>query len=238
MTPALTQIPEFPVYGLSASIPCERWLDGWTAQNGRRGPQRLWQVDLAHGDRPDQPDRPDAGRRRIVVVVSDAKLRATTTGQPSTGLRDVALRALRGAYSLTGLSANAVALQGENARFETGRPLDELGWIRFRAVVESQTREFLTRTVGLAWAAAVDLGEVAVGMYGIGATVDECILARVNDRLADYQPLPAPEPVAQRPTAPELTAPDFQQYSIQRVAFVADRTAEPALGRPRHQRVR
>jgi hypothetical protein len=232
MTAALAQIPEFPVYGLSASIPCERWLDGWTAQNGRRGPQRLWQVDLGHGD---------PVRHTTIVVVSDAKLRPLANGQPSTGLRDAAVRALRGAYSLTGLSANVAALQGENARFESGRPLDELGWIRFRSVVESQTREFFTRTVGLAWAAAVDLGETAVGMYGIGTTVDECVLARVNDRLADYQPLPAPEPVVALPAAPIPAGPDLsaQQYSIQRVAFVADRTPEATLAAgPRHQRRR
>jgi hypothetical protein len=226
---ALEQSPQFPVFGLSASFPGRRWLDGWTAQAGRRGASRLWQIDLGHHH---------LERESTVVVVSDAKLRASSAGQPSTGLRDAAARALRGAYALSGLSANITALRGESARLESARPLDELGWIRFRTVVESQTREFVTRTVGLAWAAAVDLDDCAVGMYGIGATLDECVLARVNDRLSDYQPLPTDEPALHLPTVADLSESDFKKYSIQRVAFVAERTVEPVAAGPRHQRAR
>jgi hypothetical protein len=240
----LHERPEFPVFGLSAAFPGMRWLDGWTAQGARRGTTRLWQVDLGHC-------RPE--RNSTVIVVSDAKLRASSSGQPSTGLRDAAVRALRGAYALSGLSGNVVALRGESARLESARPLDELGWIRFRSVVESETREFVTRTVGLAWAAAVDLGDVAVGMYGIGATLDECVLARVNDRLGDYQPLPDDQAQIRLPAVPDLSESDFQKYSVERVAYIAQQTsaqqtsgpqtaAEPTLGagpaRPRHQRVR
>jgi hypothetical protein len=231
---ALPESPQFPVFGLSAAFPGRRWLDGWTAQNGRttqngRGANRLWQVDLGHN----HPERAS-----VVVVVSDAKLRALSTGQPSTGLRDAATRALRGAYALSGLSGNVTALRGESARLESARPLDELGWIRFRSVVESETREFVTRTVGLAWAAAVDLGDVAVGMYGIGATLDECVLARVNDRLGDYQPVPDDQLAVQLPAVPDLSESDFQKYSIERVAIVAEQTLMPPPSGPRHQRVR
>jgi len=215
---ALPPRPDFPVYGLSAAFPGQRWLEGSTTQKARRGADRLWQIELGHTN---------PLRHTTVIVVSDAKLPPLATGQPGTGLRDAATRALRGAYELTGLSGNAVALQGEAARLESARPLDELGWIRFRAVVESQTHEFVTRTVGLAWAAAVDLGDAAVGMYGIGATLDECVLARVNDRLEDYQPLPQVDelpPAPSMPAVPDLATSDFQHYSVQRVAFIADNT--------------
>ena len=182
----------FPVYGLADEFTGRRWLDVWNRLGGRPD-WPVWHVNLGHG--------PLAGPH--VVVITDAKLpqrrlsESAATGP--TGVADAAAWAQLGMLHW-GLPPDAAGDRGERFRAEArqlsdrAEHLDREPWRDAAVTVDGTARAVRYRDAGGAWAAAVDLGPVAIGIYGFLMPIEQVSLVPVNRRLGrDYQPLTAAE---------------------------------------------
>ena len=182
----------FPVYGLADEFTGRRWLDVWNRLGGRPD-WPVWHVNLGHG--------PLAGPH--VVVITDAKLpqrrlsESAATGP--TGVADAAAWAQLGMLHW-GLPPDAAGDRGERFRAEArqlsdrAEHLDREPWRDAAVTVDGTARAVRYRDAGGAWAAAVDLGPVAIGIYGFLMPIEQVSLVPVNRRLGrDYQPLTTAE---------------------------------------------
>lgn len=178
--PALPERPEFPVYGFSGSFTGERWLEGWDGllgvDFGLPG-NRLWQVQLGHGD----PRR----LAPLSIVTTDAKLPAAEVGDGTwlgpTGVTDAATITQLDAVSVE-FSDNSIELEAEsNKANRLARRLDAPEWVETVATVDGTATFFLLRRIGRGWVAVADVGEVALGIYGRGIALGEYPLEPITD---------------------------------------------------------
>jgi hypothetical protein len=193
LPPLPADIP-FAVYGLTGEFTGRRWLDVWNRLGGRED-WPVSHVNLGHGT---------LGGPHVVVI-TDAKLPQRRWSETArigpTGVADAAVWAQLGMLHW-GLPPDAAGARSERfhdeARQLSGRPehLDTEPWQDAVVMADGMARAVRYREMGRAWAAAVDLGQVAVAIYGIGMRLDQVRLVPVNSRLArNYQPL-APSELA------------------------------------------
>lgn len=179
--PPLPHQPDFPVYGLDSSFHGRRWLDMWNQLGGNRSAMPLANVNLGHGD----PDH----HGPVLVTITDAKLPQHQTDQGlrvgPTGVTDAALGALLGMVHLAFPDDDAevrpAAFREEANRLgELSNQLDGPEWSDVTAVVDRSSMVFHLRVRNDAWAAAADLGPVAVGAYGRGLQLTDYRLEPVE----------------------------------------------------------
>lgn len=188
--PPLPERPDFPVYGLAASFPGQRWLEVWNTASAGAADGSLWHVNLGHGD--PHHDGP------ILVTITDAKLPQRQIGPrlwagPS-GTSDAALGALQGMIHLAypadsaGVRPNAFWDEAD----QIGQLADHLhgpNWDTTTAMVDETAVTFHIRARNGAWAAVADLGQVAVGAYGHSLQLSAYPLEAVSN-LDAYSILP------------------------------------------------
>src|SRR4051794_31643380 len=180
--PPLPRRPEFPVYALDDAWTGARWLEGW---NWLHGPDpstpagnRLWEVVVCHG-------RTD--RAPTVAVTTVARYERIALGDGvavgPTGLADAALKAF-----LELLHRVAPADASERGWFReqmTGLQgpqelpfADE--WTAATLPVDGDPVSFQRIIRGNCWAAAGNVGEVAVGLSVDGVDIDDIRLVAVD----------------------------------------------------------
>lgn len=146
-----------------------RWLDVWNQLGGNDSPTPLSNVNLGHGD----PDHYGP----VLVTITEVKLAQRRVGRSlwvgPTGVTDAALGALLGmvhlAFPADDAEVRPAAFREEANRLgELSEQLDGPEWTDATAVVDGAPVTFRLRIRNDAWAAAADLGHVAVGAYGRG----------------------------------------------------------------------
>ncbi|NUR29391.1 MAG: hypothetical protein HOV67_00525 [Kribbellaceae bacterium] len=176
--------PQFPVYGLDASFNGPRSIDGWNRADGPdEGP--LWYVSLLHG----------GVDRSHVVVITDAKLPPSprdSQGQAfreSTGIVDAALLALSAMASSADEDAATARELGDLHHLAQSVGGD--GWTPEVCLIDERPVSVSVCRLPRQWVAAVDVGQVAVGLYGAGIELAEIALHPVNATLSDYETPPS-----------------------------------------------
>lgn len=166
--------PDFPVYGLDSSFHGRRWLDVWNQLGGNDSATPLANVNLGHGA--------PYHHGPVLVTITEAKLSQRRTGRSlwigPTGVTDAALGALLGmvhvAFPADDAEVRPAAFWEEVNRLgELSNQLDGPEWSDATAVVDGSSVTFRLRVRNGAWAAAADLGHVAVGAYGRGLQLTE-----------------------------------------------------------------
>ncbi|TCC28746.1 hypothetical protein [Kribbella sindirgiensis] len=174
--------PLFPVYGLDASFDGPRSIDGWNrADDPDEGP--LWYVSLLHGS-------VDGSH---VVVITDAKLPASPRDSQgdafrgSTGLVDAALLALSGMASSTDQPEDPAVARELGDLQHLAQSVGGDGWTAGTCVIDGRPISVSAYRFRRQWAAAVDIGQVAIGLHGAGIEISEIALDPVNATLRNYE---------------------------------------------------
>lgn len=175
--------PPFAVYGLAASYTGPRWISVWNRLWTPDGP--LWMVELGHGE---------FASSRWVGVVTDGKLAAHRTEYGFVGPTGVDDARRMACLEMVTMATPA----DERASIEFRQAVDLAGGAGEGFAVsggvlnlDGVSVEVAVQTYRDAWMACVDLGEVAVAVFGAEPRLHDVSVQTVNNRLADYQTLPS-----------------------------------------------
>jgi hypothetical protein len=161
----LPSIPDFAVYGLGAEYRGHRWVALW---NPPEGPVK--EVDLGHGDL--------ATSRGPTLVVVTCVNGVDYVGQA----RGKALLYLMHVQQELA-SDPSIRSRFDRLQRDAG---PEAGWQPTQIIIDGDPHgaNLYHHTVG--WAAVVDMGAVAIGIFGNGIKLESHELAEVNRTLGDY----------------------------------------------------
>lgn len=183
--PPLPGLPAFPVYGLAEAADEPRWLELWNA------PRQLYSVDIGHGN-PDFSSGPAA----VVVTYATPPPESTAGVERNApfGVEDAVLGALLYLWhaSQSPDPTQPATRTASRDLLELSRDLNSPAWAAIDVRVDGQLRAARALSRDALWVVGLDLGPLAIGVFGSHRPLDHLALEPVDDAVLGMRRPPLP----------------------------------------------